>query len=59
MNIELSGEENALLISALTCKIEKLKAQAMLHRQEGMSHWAVDCLKEVDSCVALKDRLFK
>lgn len=59
MNINFTAEETALLISALTTKISKLKEQSQLHRQEDMPHWAEDCDQEVGRCLALKERLFK
>lgn len=59
MNIDLTGEETALLIAALTTCISKLKLDAALHREEGMPHWGDECDRESDRCVALKERLFK
>lgn len=58
MKFELSGEETALLISALTVKVDKLKEQAALHREVGMPKWAEAALEEAARCVQLKERLF-
>jgi hypothetical protein len=59
MKYDLDGAEVALLISALTGKISKLKLQADLHREQDMPHWADDCDSEIQDCIALKERLFK
>lgn len=59
MNIELTGEETAILISALTVKKSRLEQQRVLFLADGMKHWVADVDAEILRVDALKERLFK
>lgn len=58
MQIELSASENSLLIYALTTTMSRLKEQKQSFIESGTPHWADDCDREIEACVALKNRLF-